>query len=159
PLVWRACQRVLHQTADAEDVFQATFLVLARRAGTLRSPQSVGAWLYGVAHRLARETRRRDLRREAREAHGRPGSAPDPPADARGRELIAILEEGWAALPERYRAPLLLCSAEGQGTAEAARQLGYSPRTVQRRLRKAREVLRQRLEGRGVALSTAALAA
>src|SRR5262249_12554452 len=65
PLVWRACQRGLAQTADAEDVFQATFLVLARRAGALKSPETVGPWLYGVAHRLAQETRRKRLRQKA----------------------------------------------------------------------------------------------
>jgi RNA polymerase sigma factor (sigma-70 family) len=159
PLVWRACQRVLRQAADAEDVFQATFLVLARRAGVLKSPDAVGPWLYGVAHRLARETRRRALRQQARAAHGRPGAAPDPLAEVSGRELVAILDEELANLSARYRAPLLLCLVEGKSTEEVARQLGYSPRTVQRRLQRARELLHRRLGRRGFVLSAAALSA
>jgi RNA polymerase sigma factor (sigma-70 family) len=159
PLVWRACQRVLQRTADAEDVFQATFLVLARRAGGVKSPDAVGPWLYGVAHRLARETRRRASRQQARDARSRPGAARDPLAEVSGRELVAILEEELAGLPERYRSPLLLCSVEGKSTEEAARQLGCSPRTTQRRLQRARELLHRGLGRCGFTLSGAALCA
>src|SRR5262249_4927135 len=133
------------------------FLVLARRAAGLKSPDAVGPWLYGVAHRLARETRRRASRQQARDSRSRPGAVRDPLAEVSGRELVAILEEELASLPERYRSPLLLCSVEGRSTEEAARQLGCSPRTMQRRLQRARDLLHRGLGRRGFTLSGAAL--
>src|SRR5215471_825695 len=94
PMVLRVCRRVLQRPEDAEDAFQATFLVLARKAGSLFWRESVGTWLYEVANRLAQEARRKYLRRQAREARARqPRSSEDPLVEISGRELVAILDE------------------------------------------------------------------
>jgi RNA polymerase sigma factor (sigma-70 family) len=157
PMVLRACQRWLKRREDAEDVFQATFLVLARKASALNWRDSVGSWLYSVAYRLAQESRRKQSGREAREALAQPRPTEDPLAEVTGRELVGILDEELANLPARYRAPLLLY-LEGKSGDEAAQCLGCSPSTLKRRLRYARELLESRLSRRGFALS-AALAA
>jgi RNA polymerase sigma factor (sigma-70 family) len=159
PTVLRVCQRILKRSEDAEDAFQATFLVLARRAGDFAWQESVSSWLCEVAHRLAQETRRKHLRQEARDAHARPRPAENPLAEITGHELVAILDEELADLPERYRAPLLLCCVEGKSGDEAARLVGCSLRTLQRRLQHARELLQRRLNRRGFSLSATALAA
>lgn len=159
PMVLNVCQRVLDRKEDAEDAFQATFLVLARKAGMLRWRESISAWLYEVAQRLARDARRKRLRQEAREARAQTRSTADPLAEISGRELLGILDEELASLPERYRAPLLLCCLEGKSGDEAARQLQCSPSTIKRRLQEARERLRDQLGRRGFPLSLAALSA
>jgi RNA polymerase sigma factor (sigma-70 family) len=159
PLVLRVCYRALPHKEDAEDVFQATFLVLARKATSLQWRESISAWLYEVAHRLAREARRKFHRRETREASARPPADVDPLAEITGRELVAVLDEELANLPERYRAPLLLCCLEGKSGDEASRQLQCSPSTLKRRLRYARELLQRQLNRRGVVLSELALTA
>jgi RNA polymerase sigma factor (sigma-70 family) len=159
PMVLRVCQRVLQRQEDAEDAFQGTFLVLARKAGSLAWRESIGTWLYEVAHRLAQEARRKSIRQQAREARARPRTAEDPLAEISGRELVAILDEELASLPERYREPLLLCCVEGKSGDEAARQLGCSPSTFKRRLRQARQLLQTRLDRRGINLSAGALSA
>jgi RNA polymerase sigma factor (sigma-70 family) len=159
PMVFRVCQRLLERQEDAEDVFQATFLVLAKKAGSLVWRESVGAWLYQVAHRLAREARRKQRRQAARDAQAASRTVEDPLAEISGRELVAILDEELANLPERYRAPLLLCCLEGKSGDEAARQLHCSASTLKRRLRQARELLQSQLTRRGFALSAAALSA
>jgi RNA polymerase sigma factor (sigma-70 family) len=148
-------RRVLHQTADAEDVFQATFLTLARRAGSRRWHASVGNWLYLVAHRLALSARADSERRARHEAQGRVASPADPLAEVSGRELCAILDEEVARLPERLRGPLVLCCLEGQTRDEAARSLSWSLGTLKRRLEQGRALLRTRLEKRGVTLPAA----
>jgi RNA polymerase sigma factor (sigma-70 family) len=154
PMVLRVCQRWLKRREDAEDVFQATFLVLARKAGALKWRESVGSWLHTVAHRLAQESRRKQSGREAREALAQPRPTQDPLAEVTGRELVGILDEELANLPARYRAPLLLY-LEGKSGDEAAQCLGCSPSTLKRRLRHARELLESRLNRRGFALSAA----
>jgi len=159
PMVLRVCQQALERQEDAEDVFQATFLVLAQKAGSLNWRDSVGTWLYQVAHRLAQEVRRKHRRRQAREARARPRSVEDPLAEITGRELVAILDEELASLPERYRVPLFLCCVEGKSGDEASRQLGCSPSTLKRRLQHARKLLHRQLDRRGFALSMAALSA
>jgi C-terminal peptidase prc len=153
PLVWGVCWRTLRHEQDAEDAFQATFLVLARKAGSVRWQPSVANWLYGVASRVAAEARARNARRRSRErqvAALPEGKALPEPAT---RELCAVLDEELHGLPEKYRAPLLLCYLEGQTTDQAARQLGWSLRTLQRRLAQGRECLRARLTRRGLTLS------
>ncbi|MBA4187785.1 MAG: hypothetical protein C0467_07175 [Planctomycetaceae bacterium] len=158
PMVLRVGQRVLDRREDAEDVFQATFLVLAKKAGTVTWRESIGTWLHEAAQRLAREVRRNRARRQAREARRETSPEGDALAEVTSRELLTILDDEMASLPEDLRAPLLLCCLEGMSSDEAANQLGCSPSTVKRRLRQARELLQARLARRGVALSVTALA-
>src|SRR5262249_60037466 len=106
PMVLRVCQGQLERPEDAEDVFQATFLVLARKADTLHWRESIGAWLFEVAHRLGQEARRKKLSRYARESVARPKTVTDPLAEISGRELLTILHEDLATLPQRSRTPL-----------------------------------------------------
>jgi RNA polymerase sigma factor (sigma-70 family) len=155
PMVLRACQRVLHHEHDAEDVFQATFLVLARKAVSLRWHDSIAGWLHQVAHHLALKVKRGTSRRLIREQQQVQRSPGDPLADVSGRELVVVLDEELALLPEKYRSPLVLCLLEGRTRDEAARQLGYSVRTVKRRLERGRDLLAHRLTRRGLMLSAA----
>ncbi|HZY90969.1 MAG TPA: sigma-70 family RNA polymerase sigma factor, partial [Gemmataceae bacterium] len=158
PMVLCTCRRLLRHEQDAEEAFQATFLVLARKAAAPGWGASVGPWLYEVAYRLAREARRRAARRRERE---RRAAVPEarPGADASLGELAGVLDEELHRLPGTYRRPLLLCYLEGQTRDEAARCLGWSLRTLERRLGRGRELLRGRLARRGVTLSAALLAA
>jgi RNA polymerase sigma factor (sigma-70 family) len=153
PLVLGSCRRILHNLQDAEDVFQATFLALARKAGAVRRSEAVAGWLYRVASRLALQVRRQCARRVAREGRAAVRSAPDPLAEVSGRDLCAALDEELNRLPEKYRLPLLLCCLEGLSRDEAARRLGWSAGALKGRLERGRELLRQRLGRRGIALS------
>ncbi len=155
PLVWRVCRRLLSDEADAEDAFQATFLVLARKAGSIRRQALVGSWLYGVAYRLALQARTAAMRMRVGERHAPPKTADDPLANVTVREAQAILDDELARLPDKYRAPLVLCCLEGKARDEAARQLGWPPSLVKSRLEEARERLRRRLVRRGLELPTA----
>jgi RNA polymerase sigma factor (sigma-70 family) len=157
PMVFGVCRRVLRQEQDAEDAFQATFLVLARRANALRKREAVGSYLYGVAYHLALKLRGRAARRQDRERHAVVRTSADPLDTMSARELQTLLDEELQRLPERYRAPLLLCCLEGRSRDEAALRLGWTGGMVKGRLERGRELLRRRLERRGVAL-TAALA-
>ncbi|MCI0457943.1 MAG: sigma-70 family RNA polymerase sigma factor [Gemmataceae bacterium] len=155
PTVLGVCRRLLRGPADVDDVFQATFLVFVRRARTLSPRGSLAAWLHTVATHLALRTRAA-ARRTPPEAAQRP--PPEPPTEAAARELCALLDEEPARLPEKYRAPLLLCCLEGRSRDEAARQLGYGVGALKGRLERGRALLRRRLEARGVTLSGALLA-
>ena len=156
PLVLHTCRRVLHDHHAAEDVFQAAFLTLARRAGARAWHDSVANWLYTVAYRLALKVRGHTARRLAREQQMSPRPpAPDPLAEVTGRELCAALDEELSRLPTRYRVPLLLCCLQGLPRDEAARQLGWSPGALKGRLQRGRELLRKRLARRGLCLSAA----
>jgi RNA polymerase sigma factor (sigma-70 family) len=151
PMVWRVCQRVLRHRQDAEDVFQATFLALARKAATIRKMASVACWLHGVAYRLARRLQAE----KARKLTWRPGPTDQPhdPADqASGQELQAVLDEELDQLPDKYRTPLVLCYLEGRTRDEAAKHLGWSLGTFKRRLDRGRKLLATRLTRRGVTL-------
>jgi RNA polymerase sigma factor (sigma-70 family) len=153
PLVWSVSLRGTRHKQDAEDVYQATFLLLARKAGSIRKSGSVSSWLYGVAHRLALRARSdaaRQRERQHQAATPRESSAPDA---LTVRELREVLDDELARLPDKYRAPLLLCYFEGMTHEEAARQLGWTPRSVKDRLERGRNRLRVRLAKRGVALS------
>jgi RNA polymerase sigma factor (sigma-70 family) len=160
-MVLHVGRRLLHNAQDAEDVFQATFLLLAGNAATIRKKESVASWLYGVAFRLAHRVKTRETRRQAREQQPRP----DRPAAARSaafeaawRELQVVLDEELHRLPARYQAPLVLCYLEGKTHDEAARYLGWPVGTVSGRLARARERLRGRLARRGLTLPAVGLA-
>jgi RNA polymerase sigma factor (sigma-70 family) len=158
PLVYGVCSRVLRDVNDAQDAFQATFLVLVRKGETLSEPGRLANWLFGVAYRTARKVRTRAVTRTRHER-----AAPLPAATEVDSmtlsELKAILDEEIAALPEKYALPLVLCYLEGRTNGEAAAQLGWPEGSMSRRLARARELLKARLVQRGLALSAALLAA
>jgi RNA polymerase sigma factor (sigma-70 family) len=159
PLVFGVCRRVLGNAHDAEDAFQATFLVLVRKAGSIRTGESLGCWLYEIAYRTALRARTVAHKRRARErqAHAMNEASPKSPAEA--PRVDPLLDEELNRLPEQYRRPLVLCYLEGKTHAEAAEQLGWPKGTVSGRLARARDLLRRRLEKRGVTLSVVALSA
>jgi RNA polymerase sigma factor (sigma-70 family) len=150
PMVLGVCRRLLPNRHDAEDAFQATFLLLARNAAAIRKRDAVGSWLYGTAYRVASRARGDAARRRARE--GKAAAAPvyDPRVEAAWRELRPILDDELNRLPEKYRRPLVLCYLQGLTNAEAARLLGWTKGTVSGRLARARDLLRARLKRRGV---------
>jgi RNA polymerase sigma factor (sigma-70 family) len=157
PMVLGVCRRVVGDAA--EDVAQATFLALARRAGSIRRPEALAAWLHETARNLALKYRRGENRRRLREARGSCATpCPDPLDEASARELLAIFDEEVQQLPECYRLPLILCALEGCTQDEAARRLGWTPGSVKGRLERGRALLHQRLARRGLMLP-AALAA
>src|SRR5262245_4269653 len=159
PMVLGMCRRLLRHEQDAEDAFQATFLLLAWKAGRLRSPATVGCWLYGTAYRLALKTREKAARRASCERQARPpAAAPDPLAKITVREAQAAVDEELARLPERYRAPLILCCLEGATRDEAAQRLSLSAGSLKSRLERGRRLLSRRLAGRGLTLPAALLA-
>lgn len=155
-MVLAVCRRVVRNAADADDVFQATFLVLARKAGAIRPPGAVGPWLYGVAFRTARESVRRAARRREKERRVPPREPiPEPPA----ADVRPILDAELARLPEKFRQVLVLCDMEGQSRGDAAALLRVPEGTVASRLARAREALADRLTRRGIGLGSGALAA
>jgi RNA polymerase sigma factor (sigma-70 family) len=158
PLVWGVCRRVLRNSHDAEDVFQATFLVLAQKAGSAGRRGSLGGWLHRVAFHAALKARARVANRQRHERLVLAPRSADPLDEVTGRELLAVLDEELARLPEKYRAPLVLCYLQSQTCDEAARHLHLSPRTLKRRLDQGRTRLRARLTRRGLALPAALLA-
>ena len=157
-LVAGVCRRVLGNAQDIEDVFQATFLVLARKAGTVKWHDSVANWLHAVAHRLALRARADAVRRQTlQQAACAHAVAAEPPQQ--NREIQIILDAELDSLPEPERLPLVLCYLEGRTRDEAARQCGWSLRTLERRLEHGRNLLRDRLVRRGLDLSVVLLAA
>jgi RNA polymerase sigma factor (sigma-70 family) len=158
-MVLGVCRRVLGNADDAEDAFQATFLALARKAAAVRAGESVGGWLYRVAYHAALKARQRAAKRRCREGHAAARQPADPLQEITGRELLALLDEEVQRLPQRCRTPLVLCLLEGQTRDEAARKLGCSVSTLHRRVEEGKERLRLRLARRGMALSSALLAA
>jgi RNA polymerase sigma factor (sigma-70 family) len=157
PLVWAACLRVAGHRQDAEDAFQAAFLVLVRRCAAIRNLDLLGNWLYGVAVRVAMKARRSAARRRAREVQV--PTMPDPPSPAveADTDLGPVLDEELAALPAWYRDAVVLCDLRGVSRDEAARLLGVPEGTLSSRLANGRKRLAARLAKRGVALSAAAV--
>jgi len=160
PMVLGVCRRVLHDGHDVEDAFQATFLVLARNARTIRRSERVGPWLHGVARRVAVRARDNAARRLARERIGidvEPAGDSSSSRDPERIELRAILDEELNGLPERLRAPLVLCYLEGLTHDQAASRLSQPVGTIRSRLSRGRERLRVRLTRRGVRADDAVL--
>jgi RNA polymerase sigma factor (sigma-70 family) len=159
PMVFNVCRSVLRQQQDAEDAFQATFLILARKAVSIRRPEAVAGWLCEVAHRVAVKAQsaaagRRDRERKA--VQPMPASSA---LDLTLRDLQRTLHEELQQLPEKFRLPLVLCYLEGRSQDEAASQLGWTKGTLRGRLKRGRDQLRRRLVRRGVALAEALCAA
>jgi RNA polymerase sigma-70 factor (ECF subfamily) len=156
--VFGVCRRVLGNTPDAEDAFQATFLVLVRRARSLGRPELLGSWLYGVAYRTALKARVTAARRRRHEGRAAQRYVPNEAGDEAWGDLGPVLDEELSRLPAKYREPVVLCHLEGLTHEEAARRLGCPRETVTTRLTRARERLRSQMVRRGVTLSAAALA-
>jgi RNA polymerase sigma factor (sigma-70 family) len=157
-MVWGVCRDLLRHEHDAEDAFQATFLVLARQAGSIRKSEAVASWLHGTARRIALAARRTAVSRASHERRER--SMPQKSlSDETLREALGMLDAEVQRLSERQRAVFVLCHLEGKTRAEAARLLGWKEGTVTGTLSRARERLRQRLVLRGVTLSSALCAA
>jgi RNA polymerase sigma factor (sigma-70 family) len=155
-MVWGICRRVLGDTPDAEDAFQATFLIFARKAALIERRELLANWLFGVARRSALRVRTVQARRARREQScgqlPEVASSGQPWSDAR-----AVVDEELARLPDKYRMPLLLCGLEGLTHAEAGKSLGWPTGTVAGRLSRGRALLRTRLMRRGITASVAAL--
>jgi RNA polymerase sigma factor (sigma-70 family) len=156
PLVLRACRSVLGEASAAEDAFQATFLMLARRANRLIQPGSLAGWLHATAVRIARDARRTDARLRRREA-ARAIPQPTAPDDLTWREVREVLDVELAALPEKYRLPLVLCYLQELSYEEAARRAGCSVGGLRGRLERAKEHLRKRLARYGLPLAAPVL--
>jgi RNA polymerase sigma factor (sigma-70 family) len=158
PMVLGICGRILRDAHDAEDAFQATFLVFARKAPSINQRRSLGGWLYRIAFRTATKARAKSARRRGHEKalrdSARAGSAPASSWD----DLRPLLDEELNRLPDKYRTAIVLCYLQEMTYAEAARVLGLAAGTISSRLSKARDLLRGRLSRRGLALSAGALA-
>jgi RNA polymerase sigma factor (sigma-70 family) len=145
PMIWSVCRRILDNHHDAEDAFQATFLVLVRKAPSIMPREMVGNWLYGVAQQTARKARTTTAKRQARERQ----QTAMPETDVTERELWSdlqpLLDKELSLLPDKYRVVIVLCDLEGKTRPETARQLGLPEGTVASRLARARTMLAKRL--------------
>ena len=158
PMVLCLCRQMLRDSQEAEDAFQASFLVLARNAAAIQKRPSLGAWLYGVAYRVAARLRGMAARRRTREAAGVDLSALPGASEEANLDLQPVLHEEIRRLPTKYRAPVVLCYLESKTNEEAARQLSWPVGTVKARLSRARDMLRLRLARRGMGADAALLA-
>jgi RNA polymerase sigma factor (sigma-70 family) len=158
PMVWGVCRRVLG-TDDAEDAFQATFLVLVRKAASIRQREAVSSWLYGVAHQTALKARAVTTRRRTREKQVSAMPEPVVPSQVLSDDLQTLLDQELSRLPEKYRAVLILCDLEGKTRKEAARHVRVPEGTVASRLATARSMLARRLARHGLTVSSGTLAA
>lgn len=159
PMVLHVCRRIHANEQDAEDILQATYLLLARKAASIRKQESLASWLYGVAYRLALGARGQAVRRQTRERRAADMGKTSSISQEAWQELQELLHQSLQQLPERYRAPILLCYLEGKTQEEAARQLGCPLGTVRSRLARGRDRLKVLLERQGVRLTATALAA
>jgi RNA polymerase sigma factor (sigma-70 family) len=159
PMVLGVCRRVLRNWHDAEDAFQATFLVLARQAASIRTRHVVASWLYGVAYRTAMKARAMNAKRRAKERQASEMAPSEASEDGANEELLARLDHELSRLPGKYRVPVVLCELEGKSRKEVARLLGVPEGTLSSRLAYAKKLLSTRLSRRGVTLSVGAFAA
>jgi RNA polymerase sigma factor (sigma-70 family) len=159
PMVRDLCWRLLRHDADAEDAFQAVFVVLVRQGRSIRKQQCLAGWLHGVAYRIAARAKRDAVRRRRSERRAATPLPADPAKDAAWRDLCEVLDAELCRLSETYRLPLVLCYLQGATRDDAAKQLACSLRTLDRRLHRGRELLRLRLARHGLTLSAALLAA
>jgi RNA polymerase sigma factor (sigma-70 family) len=158
PMVLSVCHRVLEDVHLAEDGFQATFMVLVRRAAGLGKRQPLAGWLYGVARRVALKARARAARARQEERGVEPMQSNEPLDELTWQELRAVLDEEIGRLPQKFQLPLVLCHLEGRSHADAAKELDCPKRSLTNRLERGRELLRLRLIRRGITLSAGALA-
>jgi RNA polymerase sigma factor (sigma-70 family) len=158
-MVLGLCRRILGNLHSAEDAFQATFLVLSRKAASLGTHESLANWLYSVAYRIAHKARVTEVRRRKHEERVSHMPVPDPLLQLTIQEGYEILDTELARMPDKFRAPLVLCYLQDLSRDEAARQLGWSLSTLKSRLEQAREQLRTRLAARGLPLAVTLLAA
>jgi RNA polymerase sigma factor (sigma-70 family) len=158
PLVLGVCRRVLHDPNDADDAFQATFFVLARKAGLVGQPDRLANWLHGVALRVAQKAWCAAARRQSRQQQVTDMPGAESSHEAEWTDLCQVLDEEVQRLPEKFRLPILLCYLEGKTREEAAEQLGWKVGAVKGMLERGRELLRSRLIRRGVTLTATSLA-
>jgi RNA polymerase sigma factor (sigma-70 family) len=159
PMVLAVCRRILGNHHDAEDAFQATFLVLVRKASSINPREMVGNWLYGVACNTALKARALAARRKSREKQVMHMPEPEGAANRSDNDLAALLDQELKLLPDKYRSVIVLCDLEGKTRKEVASQLGWPEGTVAGRLARARTLLARRLEKHGLALAAAAMPA
>jgi RNA polymerase sigma factor (sigma-70 family) len=163
PMVLRVCQRVLHHAQDAEDALQATFIVLARKASLIAKAESVASWLHGVAFRVSLKAKTSAGRRRVHERRAEKSAVvedgPQEPSADEWRVVRSAMDAELGHLPDKYRAPVVLCYLEGKTNQEAAQQLGCPMGTVAYRLSRARDLLRDRLLRRGLTLPAGGIAA
>lgn len=158
-LVFGVCRRVLGNAADAEDAFQATFLVLVKKGASLQQPGRLANWLYGVALRTANHVKSKRAQRARVEREASTMPAKSEVTDMNYEQLWNVLDEEISQLPPKYALPLTLCYLEGKTNAEAATQLGWPEGSMSRRLSRAKDLLKARLSKRGMAMSAVLLAA
>jgi RNA polymerase sigma factor (sigma-70 family) len=158
PMVWGVCRRVLFNHHDAEDAFQATFLVLLRKAASISRRELLANWLYGVAHQTALKARATTAKNRSRERQVTQMPEPESKQQELWHELEPLLDQELSRLPQKYRSAVVLCDLQGKTRKEAARQLGCPEGTVAGRLARARALLARRLAARGLAVSSGSLA-
>jgi RNA polymerase sigma factor (sigma-70 family) len=158
-MVLGVCRRILRHAQDAEDAFQATWLVFVRKAHSISPPDMVANWLYGVAYRTALKAKAATARRWTKERQVKEMAPRDVESEGMWQDLQPLLDQELNRLPDKYRLPIVLCDLEGKTRKEAARQLGWPEGTLSGRLSRARVMLAKRISRRGVALSGGALAA
>ena len=159
PMVWAVCHRVLHNHHDAEDAFQATFLVLVRKAASIVSREMFANWLYGVAHQTALNAKQVAAKRRGRERQVIEMPEPKGVEQDRSHDLQLVLDQELSRLPDKYRAVIVLCDLQGRTHKEAARQLGVPEGTIASRKATARTKLAKRLARHGLTLGGGSLAA
>src|SRR5579871_152049 len=158
PMVWGVCRRILRDHHDAEDAFQAAFLVLARKSASVNPSDKLGNWLYGVAHQTSVKARAMRTKRRLREVEMQSVSEAEATRHEGADDRLSLLDRELSRLPDKYRILIVLCELEGKTHREAAERLGWPIGTVSGRLSRARSMLARRLSRRAAPLSIGSLA-